>query len=507
MITRAAIYARVSSQAQRESQTIESQLRVLPAFVKAQGWLLVDTYIDDGRSARAGKLDKREGFARLLKDAHAGRFDVLVVIDIDRLTRTDDMQERAAILGPFQAAGIRIVTPSGGELDLRTMIGELYVTLQAVFAAEENRKRAERTKRGLLRAAENGHKPNGWTPYGLGYDRATKEWSLNPEHARIVREIFRRVIAGDSCKTIADDLRARGEPSQTGIWHDHLVWRIVTARYPVGEWLANTRFHVVVRVPPIVDEVTWQRAQQAVTSGKQRGLRRTRHIYLLEALATCGECGGKICIQTADGGRHPARYYCRERRLGKGCKAPSALVAEIDAAVWDSVLSELQDPRLAKALAKRADERSGNRKAWEKDAAKYKADLARLTKAEQAFLARYRKGMISDDALDVELAALRKERAFTAEQLQTAERAVTGDREGAIDPAAYIAAMTRLAESGTPEDRRRVVQSIVKRAEVENKCVTITMRFRAVQAESLVEASACRTHHEYTIKRRVVAYA
>src|SRR5687768_5363566 len=110
MSTLAAIYARVSSQAQRDAHTIESQLRVLRAYVGAQGWELVDTYVDDGRSAKAGRLEQRDGFARLVRDATAKRFDILVVTDIDRLTRTDDMRERAAILGPFQAAGVRIVT-------------------------------------------------------------------------------------------------------------------------------------------------------------------------------------------------------------------------------------------------------------------------------------------------------------------------------------------------------------------------------------------------------------
>ncbi|HEY4057669.1 MAG TPA: recombinase family protein, partial [Kofleriaceae bacterium] len=131
----------MSSAAQRESNTIENQLRILPAFVAAQGWELVDTYVDDGRSAKTGKLEKRDGFARLVRDAEARRFDILVVVDIDRLTRTSDAIERASILGPFQRARIDIVTPSGGRLDLDSFIGGLYVELQARFAAEENRKR------------------------------------------------------------------------------------------------------------------------------------------------------------------------------------------------------------------------------------------------------------------------------------------------------------------------------------------------------------------------------
>lgn len=511
---RAAIYARVSSLAQRESQTIESQLRVLPAFVASQGWQLIGTYIDDGKSAKTGKLDRRDGFARLAKDATAKKFDVLVVIDIDRLTRTDDMQERAAILGPFQAAGIRIVTPSGGELDLRTMLGELYVTLQAMFAAEENRKRSERTKRGLLRTAEDGGKPNGWTPYGLVYDREAKSWSHHSERAEVVREIYRRVIAGESCQRIADDLYARRVPSQKDVWKDHTVWRIVTARYPAGEWLANSAHRVVVKVPPIVDEATWQRAQDAVGRNKTRGLRRTRHVYLLEKLGACGACGGVLWMQTSDGGRHPARYICKNRRNVRPgqpkCMAPSALVSVVDSMVWDAVCAELNDPRLPSRLARMKEQRSQNHKEWERDVAKYKANTARLNKAEQGMLARYRKGLISDDALDAELAALRKERAFIAEQMQTAERASAGEQADSTDPAAWVAALRLLASSGSDTDRRRVTLAVVHAAKLKQGSVWLTMKFRAVQqtsAASIVVESASRTEDHYTLRKRVVLKA
>ncbi len=139
MTLRAAIYARVSSAAQRDSHTIDGQLLVLREFVRRNGWTLVETYVDDGRSAKTGKLEARDGFARLVRDAAAGLFDVVVIVDVDRFTRTDSIEERARILdGPFQVAGVRIVTPSGGEIDLRTMFGQLDATLRSLYAADEN---------------------------------------------------------------------------------------------------------------------------------------------------------------------------------------------------------------------------------------------------------------------------------------------------------------------------------------------------------------------------------
>src|SRR4051812_11410505 len=121
---RAVIYARVSSEKQREKHTIASQLAVLPKFVAERGWQLVrdaSAYIDDGISAKTGQADKRPALVRLMADAAAGIFDVVVVIDLDRLTRTQDMAERGAILGAFQHAGVAIaIASTGQELDLNS---------------------------------------------------------------------------------------------------------------------------------------------------------------------------------------------------------------------------------------------------------------------------------------------------------------------------------------------------------------------------------------------------
>jgi DNA invertase Pin-like site-specific DNA recombinase len=108
---RAVVYARVSSSAQRDRHTIASQVRTLPEWVAAQGWTLVrpaDHYVDDGRTAKAGALHKREAFRRLLADAEARAFDVVVVVDFDRLTRSEDLEERGMVLGTFQRSCVRV---------------------------------------------------------------------------------------------------------------------------------------------------------------------------------------------------------------------------------------------------------------------------------------------------------------------------------------------------------------------------------------------------------------
>lgn len=467
---RAAIYARVSSTAQRDAHTIENQLRALPAFVAAQGWTLVDTYVDDGRSAKTGKLEARGGFARLVRDADAGLFDALVVVDVDRLTRTDDPEERGRITGALWRNGIQLVTPSGGAHDLRTMMGGLYVEMQARFAAEENRKRAERITAGKLRAIAEGRKPAGPTPYGLSYARASGTWSIDLAEAVVVREAFARVIAGYSCQAIADDLYARMVPPPRGRWTRHTVWQLVRSRHPAGQWTADKRRRLAMPVPAIVDEATWQSAQDRLIEHGKRGLRRTRHVYLLEGLAVCGLCGSPIAIRSAipqpSGRVQPAAYVCRARKLRRRgetrCAAVIVPVADADARVWSAVATELADPELAAALERRTAARSANRRDWQADAAGYRARLGRLAQVEASVLARFRRGAVSDQALDQELAAIARDRAALGAQLAAAERAASAIAGPVDEPATWLAALRELAANAPPEARQRVVRAIVE---------------------------------------------
>ena len=499
---RAAIYARVSSAAQRDAHTIENQLRTLPAFVAAQGWTLTGTYVDDGRSAKTGKLDKREGFSRLLADAAVKAFDVLVVVDIDRLSRTNDMIERAAILGPFQRAGIEIVTPSGGRFDLDSMIGGLYVDLQARFAAEENRKRAERIKAGKLRAIAEGRKPAGPTPYGLTYDRASGTWSIDPVRAGIVREIYQRVISGESCMVIADDLHARNVPPPRGPWERHKVWVIARSRYTVGEWTADKARRLTMPVPAILDETTWHAAQAKLIEHGKRGLRKTKHVYLLEGIAVCGLCGSPMAIrsptrnpQRTNGNPSPAAYVCRARKIARigeqRCAAPIVPVADVDARVWAEVEAKLFDPDVLAEVQRRSEARAANRRDWAADVITYKAHLVRLAKAEAGMLKRYSTGSISDEGLDLALAGLKRERAGFAAQLEHAQHAATArDVELEAAPAAWLEAMRGLAVNASPEARQRIVSAIVEPGAVFNGLqVSFTLAVEEASRDELASAA------------------
>lgn len=506
---RAAIYARVSSAAQRDAHTIESQLHVLRRFVEGQGWALVDTYVDDGRSAKTGQLERRDGFARLMADAEAGKIDILVVLDVNRLTRTGSIEERAQILGPFQRLGVSVATPSGGVLDLRSFLGEFWITVQALVAAEENRKRASAIMAGKQRAIAEGRKPAGPTPYGWTYTRATGAWSLDAAAAAIVREIYRRVIGGESCGSIADDLHDRGVRPPRHQWTRHTVWQIVRKRTAIGLWTADKAARATLQIPPIVDETTWQAAQRALLAHGKRGLVKARHVYLLQGLATCGLCGEPISIRSPTPQRPAlAAYICRARKLdlryAARCPSPIVPTAEIDARVWSIVSRALASDQLAAAVARRFAERDENRRDWQADVKRYEARLAQIDRASAAIMARFRRGAISETALDLELAAAGRDRAAVATQLDAARDGAKAPVVPQVSATEWLGALRDLAVSTSPEDRQRVVRALVRGAVFVEGDVEIDLEIEEPAAIFPAVAAGYRSHHG-TIRLRLVA--
>lgn len=466
---RAVIYCRVSSAQQRDAHTIASQLRLLPEYVARQGWELVrpaNTYVDDGRSASAGKLDKREGFARLLRDAASGCFDVVAVVDLDRITRADDMAERGLIMGSFQRAGVQIAPMSGQTVDLSTITGDLLASLQMAISAEENKKRKERFARGCEEAVRKGRKPRGKTPYGLRYDRATGAWSEHEEEAPILREIYERLNGGEAAMAIGRDLEKRGVPSPRGGFWQTSIWRLITETTYRGTLVVHNKKGLSIPVPRLVDDATWYAAQDAMTRSGRRGLRRTKHIYLCEGIMVCSLCSAAIWVHreakaTANG---RAYYQCSRRRRPFGneppCKLPMRRVDEVDGLLWREISALLSRPDLAELVGMHRHQKASEGERWRQDLAEFERRMKRLEQAETAILDRYRKGLISESAMDANLKASAKERAFLGRQISTAQQQQSTP-EPEVDSAALLEALRLRIRATSPAEKRELVVSLI----------------------------------------------
>ena len=144
-MSKAALYARVSTKDQHNQVQID-QLR---KWVDCQGWSVYQEYPD----TMSGAKNARPGLDRLMADAKAGRFDMLVVWKLDRLGRS--VSHLLALLDELHGYGVGFAATSQG-IDTSTAGGRMLLGFLAVVAEFERELIRERTVAGLERARANG---------------------------------------------------------------------------------------------------------------------------------------------------------------------------------------------------------------------------------------------------------------------------------------------------------------------------------------------------------------
>ena len=507
-VKRAGLYLRVSSPDQRDRDTIESQDRVLRDLAARRGSRIVDVFKDDGFTAKAGKLDKREDLARLFAAVALGQLDEVLVYDIDRLTRTKDIRERGVVIGAFQAAGVVLVTPTT-VYDLNTPTGDLMAGIAGWKAAEDNRIRAERVRDGGITSTLRGRKARGPTLYGYHWTGGKDAvWSIDETRGPVVREIVRRVASGESCHAIACDLDARGvttrpsysddrtKPPREGYrWSREKVWRIARSTAYLGQWRADRQRGHLVTVPALVTAEEHAAAQAALVAHGKRGLRRTSHVYLLEGLAVCGDCAARIGIAagtTGDPrrGPTPARYVCGYRRRpptpADRCGLAYHVTADLDAAVWDAVADVIASPALVEKALRRLRDREADPVDHAAATVRARSEVARLDRAQAAILARSIEGAISDATRDDSIARLAAARTAAQAALQAAESASAGQAARSRFALAATAGLAQAFDALAAEldgldaaGRRGWVRKVVSRVVVGHRSAWVELALRA----------------------------
>ncbi len=146
-IVRAAIYARVSTAA---NQSVEMQLRDLRELAARRGLEIVKEYCDVGVS---GAKKSRPALDKMLADAEAGKFSLVLVWKLDRLGRS--LVHLVRLMEDFRRLGMELVSFSEG-LDFTTTTGKLLYQIICAFAEFERNCIRERVLAGMRNARAKG---------------------------------------------------------------------------------------------------------------------------------------------------------------------------------------------------------------------------------------------------------------------------------------------------------------------------------------------------------------
>jgi site-specific DNA recombinase len=312
-----ALYLRVSTEEQRERQSIATQRELAERYCALHQLQVSAVYADDGVSGIVA-LHQRPAGARILPEARLRRFDQLLVYKLDRLGRETRLTLEA--VAELELCGVRVKSLTE-DFDTATASGRLMLTLLSGFAAHEREVIRERSLAGSQRVAERGGLLGGTVPYGYrkeGSQRGAKlvlsEEPVAPldiSEAEVIRRIYRLAAEEQqSCPRIADYLNALGVPcayvrdglrrkgrSTTGCWRagrvrNLLISTVYKGQHLYGKRSRNPQRAAVSRaVPALVSEAVWQQAQETLQHNIRFAPRHCRHAYLLRGLVKCGLCG------------------------------------------------------------------------------------------------------------------------------------------------------------------------------------------------------------------------
>lgn len=426
-ILRAALYARVSTEEQREGQTINSQVSELEHFAREKQWQVVGVYKDDGWS---GSLLARPELDRLRDDASKQLFDIVIINDVDRLAR--DVSHLGIVKRGLEKHGVQVVfrkLPAD-----KSPTYNLMVNILGSFAEFERELILDRTRRGRRHKVEVRQLHIGSIPpYGYRYihkDKATgKEGHLevNPEEAVVVKRIFEWVgKEGLSARKVTKRLTdIKATPRKGGgLWGKSSVLRILRCETYTGIWHYNKHElcepknlgkslsykrslkcslrkrdkseWLPVKLPEhlkIVDRNLWEHTQRQLDRNTSFSSRNSKHNYLLSGLIRCGGCGGRYVGDPCHG-----RFYYR---CFARCKKYSMIREEvINQAVWQAIKEAILNPSIiANQLAKVYRHRTSNSTEVKTEQEEIEAALMALRKEEERILEAYRLNILSPEQL------------------------------------------------------------------------------------------------------------
>lgn len=332
---RVAAYCRVSTQRNEQDESFATQKKYYEGMISTHpDWELVKIY-SDRHSATAAK--NRPGFQEMLADAEAKKLDIVICKSISRFAR--NIVDCQKYTQRFSTLGITVIFE---EQDIRTddPTSGFVLSMMSAIAQDESHSISENERKSYESRFARGEYNLGNNRI-LGYD--SEDGVLVPnKDAWIVKEVFRRFLAGESYRQIAKGLKEMGAEclhSKRGFGVETLRYMISNETY-VGDKCLQKKAPVdyLTKKPDpnrkamsnylyddheaIIDRETWDKAQAILKERKElakTGVYKTnREHHFLYGKVFCGECGAPFLRRTFNGSTPYKAWNCRNRQKGKG---------------------------------------------------------------------------------------------------------------------------------------------------------------------------------------------
>jgi site-specific DNA recombinase len=472
----AAIYARVSSDRQKENHTIASQTVALIEYARKNGYSVPPEWVfqDEGYS---GAILVRPGLEALRDLAAEGQIAAALIYSPDRLSRKYAYQ--ILLSEELSRCGVELIflkAPAGA-----TPEDQLLVQFQGMIAEYERAQIAERCRRGKKHMAQQGGvNVLSGAPYGYRYvkksDTSAAFYEVIETEARVVRMVFEIYTQqGLSINAIARLLNERRIATRTGKgrWERSTVWGMLrnpayrgTACYGKTEMRPRQRVTrplrqrkalpgrdcggherpraewIEVPVPALVSEEMFALAQEQLEKNRRHSPRRTVEATLLQGMLVCEQCGYALYRASTRTSRQKLNYYrCigsdGYRRLhGPVCTNRPIRQDYLDQFVWNEIIRLLENPDLVQGEIDRRRAAARNADPLRKREEDLRREQVRVEKSSERLVTAYQEGLVTLPQLRQRMPALQK-------QTQAVESELHSLKMAAVDETKYL----QLAES------------------------------------------------------------
>ncbi len=346
---RCAIYTRKSTikgleQNYNSLEAQEDRCRDFIGLHEAQGWEFYKIYSDAGIS---GGTTERPGLQAMLTAAKAKKFDMVIVIKLDRLAR--NQRDFLNLLDMLSKNGVEVASVTE-QFDSSSYMGRAMRNLLGVFAEMEREMIAERTREKMEASRRKGLYIAGKPP--IGYVRGeNKLLQIAPEGAAVVQRIYRDYHANGTTHSIAARLNKEGimRPTRSGKmgpWSHIDVGYILRNALYAG-YIASGEDLYEGQHEAIVPRDLWKQVQDKLNIAAEKvkakvSRKRPRMFHSLADLLHCGNCGSPMTGTYGIHDKKVYRYYtCTKRRkYGKSrCACPYLNAEQIENFVRDQVMA------------------------------------------------------------------------------------------------------------------------------------------------------------------------
>src|ERR1017187_667558 len=513
----AAIYARVSSEQQREANTIASQTASLIEFAKNHDLEVPEEWIfeDEGYS---GATLERPGLERVRDLAAEGQIQVVLAYSPDRLSRKYAYQ--ILLIEELARNGVEtmfVKAPQGASAE-----DQLLVQFQGMISEYERAQILERSRRGKRHRAQSGEvSVMSCAPYGYSYIRKTNEapaaYVVLEAEARVVVRIYEMyTVEGLSIGEITRRLNAEGIPTRkaSARWGRTTVWAVLrNSAYRgiacFGQTRASSRTRVMrpqrrrgvitpsmtggherpreewieIPVPALISEDSFARAQELLQENKIRSRRRTIEPSIVQGIISCQKCGYAFSRSSTQTTARKIHYYkCIGsdgwRKLGGPVCDNSRMVRQdlLDQIVWAEVIKLLEDPTLIQQELDRRLAAARSSDPTRKREQSLQRELVHVSKGIERLLGAYQEALMSIEQLRERMPGLRqREQTLRAELQAIADQA--NDRAAFLRLAenltAFLSRLRGAADTLSMTERQRIVRLVVKDVLIGDDTITI----------------------------------